>query len=266
VFIVEPLYWLGVAPLFFSLRTRAARWHTGCALALGSIAVLAFHRFALVAWALPVLSMLMIGIGRALSPRAASRLAVCVLIAVGATFWATHALVLNRVQAVAASQFPGASTLDIVLSPAPADPFCWEVLLLQRAGSDYVARIGQYSLPSRSGPSCARILKSAGTAPLQPLQLPVISGMRWSEQFTIDLAALARLAGSNCDTRRLASFLRAPFAVETTGGWILGDLRYDREPGAGFAEMLVNPRAPAQCEEPIPWTAPRQDLGLGAFN
>ncbi len=46
VFIVEPLYWLAVAPLFFSLHTRAARWSTGCALAIGSIAVLAYHRFA----------------------------------------------------------------------------------------------------------------------------------------------------------------------------------------------------------------------------
>jgi inner membrane protein len=262
MFIVEPLYWLAVAPLFFSLRTRAARWLTGCALVIGSIAVLAFHRFAVVAWALPVLSLLMLGIGRARSPRAAARLGVCVVIAVSAIFWATHALVSKRVQAVAARQFPDASTLDIVLSPAPAAPFCWEVLLLQRAGTEYVARIGQHSLVSASGQSCARSLISAGAAPLQPMELPVVSGVRWRQQFTMDAAALARLAASTCDTRRLASFLRAPFAVETSEGWILGDLRYDRESGTSFAALLVDPRVPARCEQATPWTAPRQDLGL----
>jgi inner membrane protein len=261
VFIVEPLYWLAVAPLFFSLRTRAARWFTGGALAVGSIAALAFHRFAAVAWALPVLSLLMMGVGRKLSPRAASRLAIGVLVAVSATFWATHALVMHRVQAMAARQFPGDSTLDIVLSPAPADPLCWEVMLLQRSGTDYVARMGQHSL-SGSGQSCARSLMAEGAAPLQPMRMPVIAGVRWRAQFTIDAAELARLAASSCDTRRLASFLRAPFAVETAAGWMLGDLRYDRGPDSGFAAMLVDPDAPVQCEQSIPWTAPRRDLGL----
>ena len=261
VFIVEPLYWLAVAPLFFSLRTRAARWFAGLALAIGSIAVLAFHRLAAVAWALPVLSILMVGVGRALSPRAASRLAIGVLVAVSATFWAMHAQVLHRVQAVAASQFPGASTLDIVLSPAPAHPFCWEVMLLQRSGTGYMARIGQLSLAG-SGQPCARSLTTGGAAPLQPMQMPVLPGMHWRGQFAIDAAALARLAAASCDTRRLASFLRAPFAVETRAGWILGDLRYDRGPDGGFAAMLINPRAPARCGQPIPWEAPRRDLGL----
>jgi hypothetical protein len=235
--------------------------HAGLALAIGSIAALVFHRFAAVAWVMPVLSILMVGVGRALSPRAASRLAICVLVAVSATFWAAHALVLRRVQAVAASQFPGAGTLDIVLSPAPADPFCWEVMLLQRSGTGYTARMGQHSLVG-SGQSCARSLTTAGAAPLQAMQLPEISGTRWSRQFGMDAAALARLAATSCDARRLASFLRAPFAVETRAGWILGDLRFDRGPDGGFAALLIDPRAPAQCGQPIPWEAPRRDLGL----
>jgi hypothetical protein len=78
----------------------------------------------------------------------------------------------------------------------------------------------------------------------------------------MDARTLAGLAASNCDTKRLASFLRAPFAVVTDSGWILGDLRYDREPDAGFAEVLIDPRAPLRCAKPIPWDPPRQDLGL----
>lgn len=261
VFIVEPLYWLAAAPLFFSLRTRAARWFVGCALVVGSIAVLAFHRAALVAWAMPVLALLLMYAGRGLAPRAASRLAVCVLVAVSATFWVTHAVVRQRVQSVAATQFPGASTLDIVLSPAPADPLCWDVMLLQRSGADYVARIGRHSLAG-SPQSCAPGLMQQGAAPLQPMQVPVTAGLQWRAQFTVDAAALARLATSTCDTRRLGSFLRAPFAVETAAGWILGDLRYDRGEGSGFASMRVDPEAQVQCTRPIPWNSPRQDMGL----
>jgi inner membrane protein len=259
VFIIEPLYWLVVAPLFFSLRTRAARWFTGSALVVGSIAVLAFNRLSPVAWVMPVLSLLLIGVGRRLSPRVASQLAIGVLIAISAAFWATHALVLHRVQAVAAQQFPGDSTLDIVLSPSPGDPLCWDVMLLQRSGADYVARMGQQSLAAQS---CAGGLTMEGAAPLQPMQVPVMEGVRWRAQFKIDAAALARLAATSCDTRRLASFLRAPFAVESSAGWILGDLRFDRGPGGGFASMRVDPAAPAKCERSIPWVAPRRDLGL----
>ena len=259
VFIIEPLYWLAAAPLFFSLRTRVARWLVGCALVVGSIAVLAVNRLSAVAWVLPVLSLLLIGVGRRLSPRAASRLAIGVLVVVSATFWATHALVLHRVQAVAARQFPGDSTLDIVLSPAPANPLCWDVMLLQRSGTDYVARMGQQSWAAQS---CAGGLTMEGAAPLQPMQVPVMEGVRWRAQFTMDAAALARLANTSCDTRRLASFLRAPFAVETSAGWILGDLRFDRGPGGGFASMRVDPAAPARCDRSSPWVAPRRDLGL----
>jgi inner membrane protein len=226
---------------------------------VGSIAVLAFNRFSAVAWVLPVLALLLIGVGRRLSPRAASRLAIGVLIAVSATFWATHALVLHRVQAVAARQFPGDRTLDIVLSPAPANPLCWDVMLLQRSGTDYVARMGQHSWAAQS---CAGGLTMEGAAPLQPMQVPVMASVRWRAQFTIDAAALARLANTSCDTRRLASFLRAPFAALNSAGWILGDLRFDRGPGGGFASMRVDPAAPARCERSSPWVAPRRDLGL----
>jgi inner membrane protein len=69
-------------------------------------------------------------------------------------------------------------------------------------------------------------------------------------------------AASNCDTRRLASFLRVPFAAMTGEGWILGDLRFDREPGVGFAETLIDPASPAKCARSVPWAAPRGDLGF----
>jgi inner membrane protein len=264
VFIVEPLFWLAIAPLFFALRTRAARVVVGVVLGVGCIAVLAFHQFGAVWWSLPVLVLLLLFAGRKLSPRAASMATVVLLSSVLGMFCAAHAAAYRRVEGLAARQFPGATTLDIVLSPAPAHPLCWNVMLLQRTGQDYVARMGQVSLAPAmdAGEACARSLGGEGTAPLAPMHMPPEAGVHWRNEYSMDARTLAGLAASNCDTKRLASFLRAPFAVVTDSGWILGDLRYDREPDAGFAEVLIDPRAPLRCAKPIPWDPPRQDLGL----
>lgn len=264
VFIVEPLFWLAIAPLFCTLRTRVARVILGLVLGAGCAAVLAFHRFGAVWWLLPLLVLLLLFAGSRLSPRAASTAAVVLLCGVVGMFCAAHSAVSSRIEVLAARQFPGATTLDIVLSPAPAHPLCWDVMLLQRVGQDYVARTGQLSLASTAdtGKACAPGLGGKGTAPLVPMHIDAADGMQWSSEFSMDAKALAGLAASNCDTRRLASFLRAPFAIETDSGWVLGDLRYDREPGAGFTELLIDPRAPAHCAKPIPWDSPRQDLGL----
>lgn len=262
LFIVEPLFWLALAPLYFALRTRAARVCLGVVLGAGCMAVLAFHGFGLVWWSLPVATVLLLAVGRSLSPRAASLAAVGLLCAVLGTFCVLHAVVERRVRQLAPQQFPGAAAVDIVLSPAPAHPFCWDVMLLQRERQDYIARLGQLSLTSNSGNACARSLEGQGTAPLRIMNRPVSRGMRWSGEYTMDIPALARLAKSNCDARRLASFMRAPFAARSDKGWIIGDLRYDREPGPGFAELLIEGSAAGQCARSAPWVAPRRDLGF----
>jgi inner membrane protein len=262
LFIVEPLCWLAIAPLYFSLRTRAARALMGLVLAVGCIAALAFHGFRLEWWSLPVLTWVLILGGRRMSPRMASLAVAGLLMLVVGVFSVSHAVAARRVQVLAAGQFVGASLLDIVLSPAPAHPFCWDVMLLQREDKDYVARIGQLSLTSDSGQACSLSLKAGGTAPLRIMNRPVSAGVAWKGEYTMDIQTLSRLAASNCDTRRLASFMRAPFAARSEKGWIIGDLRYDREPGSGFAEMLVDPMASAQCVKDSPWTPPRSDLWM----
>ena len=177
-------------------------------------------------------------------------------------FSVSQAAVTRRVTDLAAVQFPGATVLDMVLSPAPAHPFCWDVILLQRERQDYVARLGQMSLGADSGQACSRTLTGAGTAPLRSMNRPVAAGMRWMGEYTMEVPALAQLASVNCDTRRLASFLRVPFAAKSDKGWVLGDLRYDRETGPGFTELLVDPNKTASCGQQSPWFPPRADLGI----
>ncbi len=239
----------------------------GLVLVTGCIAVLAFHGYGLVWWSVPVVTLLLLLGGSRLSPRAASLATVGFLCAVTGVFSAAHAAVVRRVQVLAAERFPGITTLDLVLSPAPAHPFCWEVMVLQRSGDEYLARLGQLSLTAESTslePSvpCARSIGGPTTVPLSAMRGPASPGMHWLGEFSMSAEALARLATTNCDTRRLASFLRAPFAAGTPEGWILGDIRYDREAGPGFAELLIDPHAPDRCAKSSPWTSPRRDLGF----
>jgi inner membrane protein len=73
-------------------------------------------------------------------------------------------------------------------------------------------------------------------------------------------AALGELMRNNCEAAAFSGFARALWYRRSDAGWLLGDLRYDREPGLGFAEIEVA-EAPAQCPRFIPpWTAPRADL------
>ena len=267
VFIIEPLCWLAMAPLYFSLRSRAARVFLGVVLVSGCIAVLVFHRFAPMWWALPVVALLLLAAGRRLSRGAAAVLAACLVCGMIGLFALARATVAGRVQAMAAESFPAADTLDIVLSPAPAHPLCWDVMLLQREGQAYVARLGQLSLAAHvrghpAGSACARSVGGPGTARLQPVRAGPVAGMHWAREFTMDAEALVRLAHTNCSTRRVASFLRAPFAAETDQGWVLGDLRFDREPGPGFAEVRVEDQPGRRCGRKSPWTPPRSDLGF----
>jgi inner membrane protein len=265
VFIIEPLFWLAAAPLFFSLQSRTARVLLALAIAVGCLAALAFHRFGAAWWVMPALALLLVLAGGRLSRRAAAVTAAVLSCAVAGAFLLVHGVVERRVLGLAAQQFPGATTLDVVLSPAPAHPLCWDVMLLQREGDDYAARMGQLSLVgagAKSAGACARSVGGAGTAPLRVMRTAKTHGMHWAGLFAMNAAELARLANSTCDTRRIASFLRAPFAAETAVGWVLGDLRFDRESGVGFAEMLVDPRPRVRCDRAPAWIAPRRDLGF----
>jgi inner membrane protein len=43
-------------------------------------------------------------------------------------------------------------------------------------------------------------------------------------------------------------------------GWLIGDLRYDREPDLGFAELALPDELP-QCPRNVPpWMPPRSDV------
>jgi inner membrane protein len=94
---------------------------------------------------------------------------------------------------------------------------------------------------------------------MAPVQASSNSSVQWRGEFSMSLAALASIANGNCEALEFMQFARAPFAMEREQRQVLGDLRFDREPELGLAEIdLTSP--PRQCRFHVPWIPPRESL------
>ncbi|HXC59777.1 MAG TPA: metal-dependent hydrolase, partial [Steroidobacteraceae bacterium] len=82
LFIVEPLYWIAAAPLFFLMRSTAARALLALALVTASCAILFVHGFDWRWWSIPVLALLLITLGRRLQPSRACATSVALMVLV----------------------------------------------------------------------------------------------------------------------------------------------------------------------------------------
>ncbi len=71
---------------------------------------------------------------------------------------------------------------------------------------------------------------------------------------------LASLVAGNCEAFELMQFVRAPFATELDGQWVIGDLRFDRERALGMAEIGLAAQPANRCRYSVPWVPPRAAL------
>ena len=74
------------------------------------------------------------------------------------------------------------------------------------------------------------------------------------------VSRLVNLTTNNCEAAALMQFVRAPFVVERRNGWVIGDLRFDRERGLGLAEIEVSSTHAGECPPTAPWLPPRAEL------
>jgi inner membrane protein len=265
VFIVEPLLWACTAVLLFVLPSRVLR----VLIALVIVAGLGLSWFsgfvpALFAALLTVFVLGLAAVGRFASARVAVASGLAAWLAVTAGFVAASHAAGARVQAILADAFPTARTLDVALTPLPANPVCHEVLAVQTTTDAYVVRRGFHSLAPDWIPAnaCARFypLRGDRTAPLDPVAQPTTDEIAWSGELTMPVDRLAGLATEYCAVAALLQFARAPWATPADDGWIVGDLRYDTEPGRGFAETYVGPDHDECPRLLAPWLPPRADL------
>jgi hypothetical protein len=148
------------------------------------------------------------------------------------------------------------------MSPSPTNPGCWDVLLLQTESGAYIARRGSLAigvLPHAD--RCSSVPQGqGGLTPTHPVVVPVREALHWSGEVSMPEGRLAQLARTDCAARELLQFARAPFAVEREGRWVLGDLRFDRTGGAGFAAVELPATLDSPCRFNADWTPPRRDL------
>lgn len=262
VFIVEPLYWIAAAPMFFLLRTVWARVVLGLALLVALVATVFTYSVRPIWYiGIIVLTALFLFVSKRASARAAAWTSAVTALGVTAMFIVAGLAAAHRAEAIDARAFPLEQRLDHVLSPGFANPFCWDVLMVKTGGGRYTVRQAALANSPTLLPvhECFGMSNPRdGTAPMTAVPAQSSAAIRWIGQFSMPEDRLARLAAKDCEARELLQFARAPFATEVDGVWVTGDLRFDRERALGFTELALTGRS--GCRFRAPWVPPRAAL------
>ena len=269
LFILEPSLWVVLtATLSFSYRSK---WLRGGLWAILLVALAALWYRPLVprghAVALLILALALWFTARKLSPAARAWLATASFVLLAALFVAGSHRAKRIVHEHAARAFPTAQELDIVVTPMPANPFCWSVLLVQVEQAEYVVRLGNVATwPTwLDVDSCPHDRRASPSAPLQALAVAERGPLWLRSEYRIPAAELSALLSGRCEGRAFSRFTRVPYvtAANQTGLRVLGDLRYDRNPGLDFSDLAL-PREERECPRHVPsWLPPRSDLLSG---
>lgn len=151
-------------------------------------------------------------------------------------------------------KFPESDTKSLALTPLPANPLCFTSIYSQMSGDQYQATISQHAIFPNFYPvdRCPNFYPATITAPLQTPQTPTTNHERIYGTFSAPLAELETL-WQNCRIRAFFRFLRNPFWIRQDGGWLVGDLRYDRDAGVGFVEEFFPDSATSCVNWEPPW-------------
>ncbi|HLX28875.1 MAG TPA: metal-dependent hydrolase [Casimicrobiaceae bacterium] len=259
VLIVEPLFWAAAAPLAFSLRSLVTRWFVVLPLVAAIYLAVVTQIVTVASIAVfGVLAIAMLALGRYARPVVALVCGIGVWLVTTAAFTIESGLARARVDAYATAQWTHWTTLDRVLTPMPINPFCWELILIQVDGDAYALRRAILSTAPASMLRFQCPMRGMArdiTALLRPVDAPDAPFLHWHGEIVLARERLRELAASSCEVQALMRFARAPWFTDR----VVGDLRYDREPGLGFAELDLTRLPPCPAYMP-PWVPPRSDL------
>ena len=257
VFIFEPLIWvlLGTAAVC-NARGRTPRTTLGVGvstlLVLVSIAgIVPLRAIAAVA----VAGGLFFAAVRSVRPRTRSVAALALTM----LFMAGMSMLSRLAKSTAhASVTAGTEVVDVIVTPDPAMPVCWSVIVLARDPRTEELRTsrGTLSLSAAWYPPdrCASYrLTGVGTPGTQPAGEKIA----WRDDFRQSLAELRDISGGDCWVRAWLQFGRAPVL---RGGAIV-DLRFESGVRANFTAMPLAREPGARCPTNLPgWVMPRRDL------
>jgi inner membrane protein len=269
LFIIEPWLWVLALPsLVLLVESRVLRWLLG--LWLGFALVLCWLH-PLVHWG----TAFTLTLAAVLSALLTRRLSAARRVAFAAAGWLLVALVflfcarraeraVTRASSLAAEArgLPVERIHDVVITPTPGNPLCFSALIIVTDGTDYLLRVASVALwPSLLPAERCHIEPNGFTAGLGRSSFASSAGLRWEGEWRRPLAELRELQRSNCWAAAMLRFTRVPFwQPRPEQRLVVGDLRYDRTPGNGFAELHVA-RRPLDCPKLVPpWRSPREDV------
>lgn len=257
IFIIEPLIWFALLPLAFSQASSRFGRIAPPILWVGMLALLWAGPFMHWPLALGVTVWALVVGGLQLRYRGVA-VAVAASLAVVSVFafqsWKARQTLASELE----TQAPIESVRQLVVTPAPANPWCWEALAVgQILDERYIVRTGTISLaprffdPARCYPRMR--LRLPRTAPLTDATLRSSASIRWGGEYRASLAAGRKLQAESCAFRQFLGFARVPYWSKDPRA--VGDLRYDFEPELGFAELDPDDRS--LCLKNVPgWMPP----------
>lgn len=263
VFIIEPLLWASaIGTLVWTVRSIPARIALSLPLGAIVIAAAALREYVRIPTAivLVIYAVIILALARRTVPSRRPWLGAIAWALVTLMFVLASARAERVVRGAYAGLHPRHTLEDVILTPAPADPFCWRALTVGTSSTSYTLTVSTVSLwPTLIAPaSCPRAERET-TAPLVRRIRETAEGVR--ELATLDVPlAQVRSTLDRCDVDTFLRWSRAPYWMFEPERWLLGDLRYDREPGLGFAEIQIplEPPPPERCPRRVPtWGRPR---------
>ena len=263
VFIVEPWLWVVAVPAL----ALAARWRASRALLLAVLG--AGLALAWLVGVVPRAGALALTGGAVLAFALASRLAPLARVTVAIAAWLLVEGVFFVSTRAARAHLAGPGVVDAIVTPVPAFPPCATALVVSTEGTGADARYVLTTATVAAWPALVDVARcghgdgrgGARSLAMRPSPRPATAAVRWERTWDAPLAELVTLARTNCQVAALLRFTRAPFWFRDDAATLrVGDLRYDREPGLGFAELRV-PERPAACPRNVPpWRPPRAEL------
>jgi inner membrane protein len=269
MFIIEPWLWVFAVPaLYFQLTSRWGR-RALAAVLLSGLLLGWFLRW--VPWGAALVATLGALASWALAARLGSRARLVYALSGWLLVYATFACAATSVRAQVQRELSSALDLahgdrlvDVVVTPAPADPLCFTIVTVSVEGGAYVARSARAAWFSRLLPAAdCRVQRTGLTLGLEPVRLASSPALTWEGQWSRPLAELGSLSRGNCVMAAFLRFARVPFwAVRGPTEILIGDLRFDRDPDLDFDELEVK-AVPSECPRALPpWVPPRQALWI----
>lgn len=193
--------------------------------------------------------------------------AVIGCVAVALVFRVGSARAKQAARDATTSAFPALELYDVVASPMPGNPTCWEALLVGEQSGLYRVLRAKVALAPLSLDGCAAGQDIDSTAKVKRLDRPDRLGVRFQTEFSAQVEDVIALRERDCRFRALLHFTRVPYAQPTPGAppfpqqFQAGDLRYDRAPDQDFPDIALSLDSPWECPRFVPgWHPPREDI------